>query len=76
MESFHGKLSHLTDETIKRIVMRLLIVKVFKEKFVLQRAQDVTMVYIEPGRKIENFKKGEIPIVMMAATDRQEEAQF
>lgn len=54
--SFFGRLEQYTEETIKRIIMKLLIYKVLKEKFNSFRVEQTILVYVNVGRMIENFK--------------------
>jgi len=72
-ERFFGKLAHLQEDTIKRIVMRLLIWKVLKEKFNSFKVEQTILVYVIPGRKLESFKKAEIKIVMTDCLNKDDE---
>ena len=56
--TFFGRLVDYPDECIKRIIMKLLICKVLKEKFNSFRVEQTILVYLIPGRRIEAFKHG------------------
>jgi hypothetical protein len=56
--SFFGRLEDYSNETIMRIVMKLLIFKVLKEKFNSFRVEQTILVYVNTGRMIEHFKRG------------------
>lgn len=62
--SFFGRLEDLSEETIKRIIMKLLIFKVLKEKFNSFRVEQTILVYINVGRMIDHFKRGAIRIIL------------
>ena len=51
-KAFFGRLSELTEDQIKRLVMKLLINKVLKEKFNSFKVEQTIMVYIIPGRRM------------------------
>lgn len=56
--SFFGRLEDYSEETIKRIIMKLLIYKVLKEKFNSFRVEQTILVYVNVGRMIDIFKRG------------------
>lgn len=62
--TFFGRLSTFSEDLIKRIIMRLLINKVLKEKFNAFKVEQTILVYLIPGRKMNNFKRGEIHIIL------------
>ena len=52
-KAFFGKLSECSEDAIKRMIMRLLINKVLKEKFNSFKVEQTILVYLIPGRRIE-----------------------
>ena len=68
-KAFFGRLSELTEEQIKRLVMKLLINKVLKEKFNSFKVEQTIMVYIIPGRRMQAFKDGAVRIVITDVMD-------
>ena len=57
-KAFFGRLSDLSEEQIKRLVMKLLIQKVLKEKFNSFKVEQTILVYLIPGRRMHAFKQG------------------
>ena len=72
--SFFGRLEDYSEETIKRIIMKLLIFKVLKEKFNSFRVEQTILVYVNVGRMIENFKRGQIRIILTDCINKDEES--
>ena len=74
--SFFGRLEDYSEETIKRIIMKLLIFKVLKEKFNSFRVEQTILVYVNVGRMIENFKRGQIRIILTDCINKKEEDEL
>ena len=72
-KAFFGRLADYSEETIKRMIMRLLINKVVKEKFNSFRVEQTILVYMIPGRRIDMFKEGKIRIIMTDSVEKEEE---
>ena len=72
-KAFFGRLADYTEETIKRMIMRLLINKVVKEKFNSFRVEQTILVYMIPGRRIDMFKEGQIRIILTDCVEKEEE---
>ena len=53
--------------------MKLLIYKVLKEKFNSFRVEQTILVYINVGRMIENFKRGQVRIILTDCISKREE---
>lgn len=53
--------------------MKLLIFKVLKEKFNSFRVEQTILVYVNVGRMIENFKRGQIRIILTDCINKKEE---
>lgn len=70
--SFYGRLEDLSEETIKRIIMKLLIFKVLKEKFNSFRVEATILVYINVGRMVDHFKRGSIRIILTDTLAQEE----
>lgn len=63
-KAFFGKLYDCSDDCIKRMIMKLLINKVLKEKFNSFKVEQTILVYLIPGRRIEDFKQSKIRIIL------------
>lgn len=72
-KAFFGRLADYSDDTIKRMIMRLLINKVIKEKFNSFRVEQTILVYLIPGRRIDQFKDGQIRIILTDCIEKDEE---
>ena len=75
-KAFFGRLADYSDDTIKRMIMRLLINKVIKEKFNSFRVEQTILVYLIPGRRIDQFKDGQIRIILTDCIEKDEEDQL
>lgn len=53
--------------------MKLLIYKVLKEKFNSFRVEQTILVYVNVGRMIENFKRGQVRIILTDCISKREE---
>jgi hypothetical protein len=71
-KAFFGRLSDLSEEQIKRLVMKLLVQKVLKEKFNSFKVEQTILVYIIPGRRMQAFKDGSVRIVITDVCDIEE----
>lgn len=56
--------------------MKLLINKVLKEKFNSFRVEQTILVYLIPGRRMENFKAGQIRIVLTDCVEKDNEKEY
>jgi hypothetical protein len=56
--------------------MKLLIFKVLKEKFNSFRVEQTILVYVNVGRMIDNFKRGQIRIILTDCIDKHEDADL
>jgi hypothetical protein len=72
-KAFFGKLYDCSDDCIKRIIMKLLINKVLKEKFNSFKVEQTILVYLIPGRRIDEFKQGKIRIILTDCVDKEDE---
>eukprot|EP00347_Sterkiella_histriomuscorum_P003511 403364021 len=75
-QSYYGRLSDYSEELIKRIVMRLLINKVLKEKFNAYQVEATILVYLIPGRMFDAFKRGQMRIVLTDCLEKESENQY
>ena len=71
-KAFFGRLSDLSEDQIKRLVMKLLINKVVKEKFNSFKIESTILVYIIPGRRMQAFKDGSVRIAITDVVDTQD----
>ena len=71
-KAFFGRLSDLSEEHIKRLIMKLLIQKVVKEKFNSFKVEQTILVYLIPGRRLQAFKEGSVRIVITDVVDEEE----
>ena len=69
-------MSDYSDEAIKRMIMRLLINKVLKEKFNSFKVEQTILVYLIPGRRVDQFKKGQIRIVLTDCVEKEDETKL
>ena len=75
-KAFFGRLSDYSEEAIKRMIMRLLINKVLKEKFNSYAVERTILVYLIPGRRVDQFKKGQIRIVLTDCIEKDDELEL
>lgn len=53
--------------------MKLLIFKVLKEKFNSFRVEQTILVYVNVGRMIDGFKRGQVRIILTDCINKDEE---
>ena len=56
--------------------MKLLIYKVLKEKFNSFRVEQTILVYVNVGRMIENFKRGQVRVILTDCINKKEESDL
>jgi uncharacterized protein YjhX (UPF0386 family) len=75
-KAFFGKLYDCSDDCIKRMIMKLLINKVLKEKFNSFKVEQTILVYLIPGRRIEDFKQSKIRIILTDCVEKDDELEL
>ena len=75
-QAFFGRLADYSDDCIKRMIMKLLINKVLKEKFNSFKVEQTILVYLIPGRRIDDFKQSKIRIILTDCVEKDDEKEL
>ena len=58
------------------MIMKLLINKVLKEKFNSFKVEQTILVYLIPGRRIDDFKQSKIRIILTDCVEKDDEKEL